>query len=80
MTRGSFIPPEVRLIVLRMKAAGVPTRRICNWTGVSERSVQRIVQTFQTTGGWGEVTKKPHVGKLNAAAVEVCFQIGRAHV
>lgn len=73
MARGVQILPEIRLIILRMKADNVPNSSIINWTGVSERSVQRIVQEYETTGSWGVKERKPHVVKLDAAVTEVSF-------
>jgi hypothetical protein len=65
-----------------MKAAGVSMGNICHWTSVSERSVQRIVSVFQKTGSWGaKKQRKLRVGKLDAAAVEVCsFFISTVYV
>lgn len=70
MVRGAQISPDVRLIILRMKASGAQNSDITMWTGVSERSIQRIVQVYLTSGVWGVKERKQRLGKVDAAVIE----------
>lgn len=65
------ISDDLRMAVLQMDAHGEPTDKICAYTGVSLRSVQRFIQIYHETG---EYRSKRSTGRrpvLSAQDLEV---------
>jgi len=71
MTRGAKTPPEVALIVIRMKALGEGTKEIARLTGISMRTIRHIVHVFRTTGEYGLKKKSERGYKMSREDVEV---------
>jgi hypothetical protein len=71
MTRGVRTPPEVALIVIRMKALGKPTKEITRLTGVPMRTVRHIIHVYRTTGEYGMKERPRRDYKMSAEDVEV---------
>lgn len=71
MTRGSEASTEVRLIILRMNGAKIPTTDISYFTDIPLRTIQHIIHEFRTTGRFSPKERKGKKCKLNQAAMEV---------
>jgi hypothetical protein len=71
MTRGVRTPPEVALIVIRMKALGKPTKEITRLMGVPMRTVRHIIHFYRTTGEYGMKERSRRHYKMSAEDVEV---------
>lgn len=73
--KGKPVSQDVQWIVVNMKAKGVPTNRIAEYTMISMRQVYRILAHYRGTGG---VITRPGIEtrgraqKLLLSDIEVC--------
>jgi transposase len=62
--KGEMIEPTVRLIIIRMHAAGMTVKDIAYITVVSERVIRHFISVFKKTGDYGVNRQKRPGPKL----------------
>jgi predicted transcriptional regulator len=62
MTRGRVLSEDLRQVVVRMRRA-LPVHEIMRYTGVTRRTIERILSTDRSEGRGGLCTAKPKTGR-----------------
>jgi hypothetical protein len=74
MTRGHRISEDLRQVVVRMRRA-LPIHEIMRYTGVTRRTIERILSTYQSGGRGALGLVKPKAGR-NRILTDADFKVG----